>query len=1162
MYLQAERCGVHGSKNMDVWKSPLWSQSDGRMRKGLLDTQITAIVWALSRLFGELPKLNNKETCLETANRQKLRGPRCHAAMISDSMGLGKTLTVIALLDLMVRRKLHIKKGKHYPILITTPNVTVNAQWADEFLQSTARQSIRLVIVSGGTDQCYKKNHRLKFLSVEDFKNWPKHFEYVWDPDNEHASQVVILMPIDTFAHRTVRPEKMGKLGKLKKPAKPEKPKWTSAFPDKFRKFSVMVCDEAFRVKNMRTKAFQSLYQLECTYTIEVTATPVLNTLADLLGQAAILWKSTERYLRTEHPRLLEGAESTNKDGYLKLFNTLDPWDDQQLMAASPAFLSAIISKRDMSEIQTAAELCYFERLVVLKRAPASALFRDFDRTETVPLDSLFPQVTTKSVYLQPPPEVQKRYTAQHIELLIPYLKLLKTYSPKEKKKVQRMRKENWIDEVPHPKKYQPMATTNRLFNIASASCDVYRIDAIMTANDDRGTKAGMISALRKAGTTLLHLEKFLQEEGEDAKPKKAVDLLRLATRRSPVLQYILCYVKENILDRKKGEKIKKLLITETVPILAYYYELVLQFIGISARTFHSDLNHIQRKELVDSFNSDEDDSCQILIQMYGVAFAGSNLHKNCSRVLVASQSHSLGVQLQAIHRVIRVGQAKDCTVHRIIVDNTYHAFRTTRQCEKLLPELAARAQGPMKNAMVSVLNHFQSEINDARKSEEGQQLIKKRRLVQSPSTESQDAGTTPGPNPDAHVLKKSLLHDGKFVATQLDEIDGDHQDHAGSFTQPTSSTSAGTPTNKRSHGQLDATEATEFGRGSTGQLEHASENDGEKGWWERQTRKEYYEEYKSLPDGAKGTFSHPANEIKRLLSFGNENGAPKVWNETDLEDPAVLERALELLLRVRLGSERIAMLPIPMIDLSMADEKKRKQLIQLIRKVDVTEQDVEAAAGKAEAAKTKDPLGEAMKNISSDQPLAEIGRAFNDQIKQYGADAAAAEPSGADAEPKVKKEQVDDKARMTDISAIGDEDDEPKRYEHSEAKEEINDNDGGPVEDAREDETMEGVHDGDAETEKAAQRDPSTSDSGDGEDADSAVDTTEADGSKDHAGGNPASEGGCDSGYEGDHATQDGSLQDRDAGEDHHQAATGGQSESVPESSDGGVKIKCEKSE
>lgn len=1105
-YLQAERCGVHGSKNLAVWKSPLWPQLDKGKYKGLLDVQITAIVWLLSRLHGELPKLKAEETVLDTENRRKLRGPKCHAAILSDSMGLGKTLTVIALIDLMVRRKLHIKDGKHYPILITTPNVTVNAQWAEEIFQSTPREGIRQVLVSGGTAECYKKNVRLRFLGVDDFKRWPIHLEYVWDPNDERASQVVILVPIDTFAHRTVhlpgsseKSDKSGKSGKSGNPRKSEIPqeseksteaklKWTHAFSDKFRRFSIMVCDEAFRVKNTRTKVFQSLYQLESTYTIEVTATPVLNTLTDLLGQAAILWKSTERYLRAEHPQLLEEAKSTNKDSYLKLFDSLDQCDDRQLMAVSPAFLSAIISKCYMSDIQTAAELCYFERLVVLKRAPTSVLFRDFEGTEPVPLGSLFPRVTTKSVYLQPSREVQEQYTAQHIELLIPYFKLLRTYSPKEKKKRTRKRNE-WVGTVSRPKGYQPMATANRLFNIASASCDVYRIDALLTANN-YSTQVDMITALRKAGTTIYHLQEFLQEQDDARPPRKAIDFVRLATRKSPVLQYILHYIKENILDRKKGEKIKKLLITESIPILAYYYELVLQFIGISARTFYSDLKHDQRKELVDSFNSEADDSCQILIQMYSVAFAGSNLHKNCSRVLVASQSHSLAVQLQAIHRVIRVGQAKDVTVHRIIVDNTYHAFRTSRQCEKLLPELAARAQGPMKNALVSVLNLFQSEVDEARKSVEGQRLINRRRLEQ-PSIESQ-AGTSQGTNQGTHVRKKSLLHNGRSAATQLDKIDDDHQDHVGSLAQPMSSTSAGTLTKKRRHNESNTMKPTEPRRESAGQLNDAVGNDGEKGWWKRQTRQQYYEEYKSLPDDAKGTFSHPKNEIIRLLSFDNEDGAPKVWNEKDLEDPAVLERALELLLRIRLGSERIPMLPIPMIDLSMAEEKKREQLIRLIRKVGITEQDMEAAADKVEATKTRDDLGETMKDISPDQPLAQIGKMIDKQFRQHGAEAAAAasEPSSAGKKRKVKEEQVDGGAGLTDIPAKQDGGDEPE---------------GGEL--AKRDEAMENVHNGDGGLEKAVQQGSSISDTGGGNHADSAVEASETDGLKDHIGGDPAAE-------------------------------------------------------
>ncbi len=157
----------------------------------------------------------------------------------------------------------------------------------------------------------------------------------------------------------------------------------------------------------------------------------------------------------------------------------------------------------------------------------------------------------------------------------------------------------------------------HRLLQIASASVSVYMLDKLLSMNDF-GTKSAHIAVMRRAHVTFPRLIQFMLGQ-DDPKPETALDCVKVAVRQSPVLRYILHYIKENILERRSDEKLKKLLITESVPILAYYHELVLQFLGFNCRTFHAGLSQEARKDLVADFNSDGDQSCQILIQMYTV---------------------------------------------------------------------------------------------------------------------------------------------------------------------------------------------------------------------------------------------------------------------------------------------------------------------------------------------------------------------------------------------------------------------------------------------------------------------------------------------------------------------------------------------------------------
>jgi hypothetical protein len=217
-----------------------------------------------------------------------------------------------------------------------------------------------------------------------------------------------------------------------------------------------------------------------------------------------------------------------------------------------------------------------------------------------------------------------------------------------------------------------------RQLQIASSSIDVYFLDQLLDEHDF-GAHAENIAQMRLSHVDFMKLAKCMFVADGERTPNRIREYLWKALRGSPVLRFILQDLKDNILNRKPGEKIKKLLITEEIPILAYYYELVLQFIGINARTFHSELTDTERQEMIEEFNDDDSESIQVLIQMYSVGFAGTNLQKNCSRVIIASQASSFAVQSQATHRIIRVGQPKDVTVILCQVNNTYAAHLGSR---------------------------------------------------------------------------------------------------------------------------------------------------------------------------------------------------------------------------------------------------------------------------------------------------------------------------------------------------------------------------------------------------------------------------------------------------------------------------------------------------
>lgn len=117
----------------------------------------------------------------------------------------------------------------------------------------------------------------------------------------------------------------------------------------------------------------------------------------------------------------------------------------------------------------------------------------------------------------------------------------------------------------------------------------------------------------------------------------------------SPKLRLLLRQVRDVVLGQNT-----KLLITEDTPIVAWFFELVLQFLHVECYVMHADLSNQERQELVERFN-DKNSTLKVLILMYNISAQGVNLHKAAYHAFVATGAINAGVEIQAWGRLIRV---------------------------------------------------------------------------------------------------------------------------------------------------------------------------------------------------------------------------------------------------------------------------------------------------------------------------------------------------------------------------------------------------------------------------------------------------------------------------------------------------------------------------
>ncbi|KAI0446259.1 P-loop containing nucleoside triphosphate hydrolase protein [Xylaria telfairii] len=986
-YLKMAKCGQYGRSDSTVWTSPFiptLDNTDGR--RGLLDHQVTAIVWLLSRLFGDLPKLTYEDPCtkkmhsnitnsFDESNRDRLKGPRYFGGILADSMGLGKTLITVALIYLLIRQKLNVgvrEDGtpKHRPILLIAPNATVASQWAQEFNQVIDKSVLLHIIVSGpGLEELScDDSDRVTYLERDEFRQWPWNLKYIWNENDPRASQVVLIMTMESWAARTCTKDKG---------------EWTSSFTKQGRGFSLVIVDEAFKVKNPNTRNWRSVYLLKRQFTLLITATPCMNSLTDLFGLARLLWTTPNEYLEQNPEQLHEINKIVKDETDLEKLDNYPLSHNIQLVAGRPALLAKLLFKRRGERTQDISLTCkylkYFETLAMLKRSPSSYLYSDWEKTKSISLEGLFPKVENYTVDISIAEADNQEYQRVHIDLLIDYLEGLKDWGSgsgkrqgKSAKKVPKKQVKKEIKDEDEEEEKGSIIHSLRLLQLASSSLDVYDLNTILK-NNGHSTLATKVAEMREGRVNLPRLVQFLAPSNGPL-PDTHVGWMKLAARKSPVLRYILHYINEKVLTREENGPIKKLLLIEQNPMLAFFYELALQFLGIECRCMHAQLSLDERQKLVDSFNSSKHNSCQILIQMYTVGFAGTNLHKSCSQVLVASQSYSLPVQWQAIYRVIRVGQSSDVTVHRVKLKNSFHTFRESRQIEKILPELGARAQGDTKKILVRLLNLFQYEVRNAWESPEGQKLLMEKNLL-----EDDKCNEAEGPTPKKVKLENEAQCKvgNKRIKT---EDEGDFLRNIFSkFVSGKPNTDAKTSSSSTKRGQQAIVPKTGDGSGGWYHNEDPIESDTNS-FLQLRTRDQYYGEFIGLPREARSLFSYEKNNLRRMLSYGNDNGSLSTaqWAEADLDKPAVLERALELMLRVRLGASDIAMLPFPMINLSSSHGPRRQHLQRLLAEMTHTDQDYDQPTPVASV----NDLRESQRGFDVTKSLDEIEKDLENQAK------------------------------------------------------------------------------------------------------------------------------------------------------------------------------------
>ena len=206
-----------------------------------------------------------------------------------------------------------------------------------------------------------------------------------------------------------------------------------------------------------------------------------------------------------------------------------------------------------------------------------------------------------------------------------------------------------------HKKKFPPITAHARRLAITAKSTKPARFDLTMSKLGHK-TLIKDMEEYRSRGHTAAWLIEMTQREG-DSTPVTRLEKLRYLCEGSPTLRPTLAQVLESGLlnfDSSTANHPHKLLITEEVPLIAWFWEIVLNFIYINTETLESKLSYKERVEMVKRFNDPNSDT-KVLILHYNVSAQGIYLDRSCHRVIVTNAALNVSLEIQAWGRVMGV---------------------------------------------------------------------------------------------------------------------------------------------------------------------------------------------------------------------------------------------------------------------------------------------------------------------------------------------------------------------------------------------------------------------------------------------------------------------------------------------------------------------------
>ncbi|KAJ5181125.1 hypothetical protein N7491_000679 [Penicillium cf. griseofulvum] len=677
-----------------------------------LSLLITGAIGIVLKLLGKIDATKLFEKCpdvgwtleqidLAEHAATKLEDLQTYGAILADGTGFGKTKQC-----LLAALIFSILSTENMPMLLLVP-APLLSQW----VQEVRRDWGGLVPILSYEDPVLKEQMLGSRLTVHQMWNlsFPQNLRYILDKTNPDAQKVLIITSYETHIRRTswVITKKDGDY-------------WATRHDNHF---GLVIADEAHRVKNKQTAIASILKMQQPRALIFATATPIFNSIRDLIGLIDLIGVRGLQCLsqackdpttKAKYDQL-RAKSSKNKKRELKEMHKTSPL---RLMLLDATVLNDLIRHRETLPME-ADYFGFVLNLFAIQRSPGSCLPNSLG--PSIAMKDMFKTITFRTADMELSTEEKIVYQAFHAKAAS------KEYIV-----------ETAIERTANPGqrvKSKFIAATRSLRKLAIANFSTTL--AILNAKLELGDSNTHVATLNEWRQENIAAEwvYMVTKEDTDCAIHSADDLMKFLVHGSPRLRLIF----QELLDRKVFEEVdknrfghhQKILIVDSCPLNAWYAEVVLRAALVDARTLHSALEPSERDTLVNKFN-DPQSTLRVLITTYDIGSVGLNLHHACNRVILTSPGRSWAQEAQAAGRALRITSEFPLTVVRVATPNSHDQFRDSKQAEKACLQLAINRQDlAFRSIMLKELKSIQSDVNLCHESQDGKVLLQRKSVAE-----------------------------------------------------------------------------------------------------------------------------------------------------------------------------------------------------------------------------------------------------------------------------------------------------------------------------------------------------------------------------------------------------------------------------------------------